>query len=334
MYSFYRDNSEKLSILRTSKAPYLFTSGNLIEFVETTPSLKTKISMICMLAPRLVDPRSKSDYFTGLFRFSEQKDIVEAALKSRMYTINSAIFSKVPASTMSDGADHNETRVAATATKRRANNAGGRGPGIRNGLSSNSVDRGSASFSNSASIEEWTIDARSSYTPQESEHRLSVVQEELHDTSTPTRVNNGASITEVGSEEWLAILSRRMKRRLQVIGRHVPDNDSVALKEEDSHELTWPASCSQDNAAEATHPSHCIDVIRRATEPIPLKYVVYEPEPKQGWLRKSSGNGLFRTWKLRYFVLSAGKISYYEGKITTFVGSNLQVLCLLFQRLI
>ena len=47
-----------------------------------------------MIAPRLTDPRAKSEYFIGLFRFSEQKDIVKAALKSRMHTINSAIFSR------------------------------------------------------------------------------------------------------------------------------------------------------------------------------------------------------------------------------------------------
>ena len=41
-----------------------------------------------------MDPRAKSEYFIGLFRFSEQKDIVKAALKSRMHTINSAIFSR------------------------------------------------------------------------------------------------------------------------------------------------------------------------------------------------------------------------------------------------
>lgn len=316
--SFYRDNNEKLSILRISKAPHLFTSGNLIEFVETTPSLKTKIGMICMLAPRLIDPRSKSDYFTGLFRFTEQKDIVEAALKSRMYTINSAIFSKVPAST---SVDHSDSRLISTSIKRRTN-VGGRGPGIRNALFSNSLDRETSSVSNSAHIEEWT-DTRSIQSPQESQHRLSIIPEDLQELSSPIRVKNSGSIAEVGSEEWLAILSRRMQRRLQVIGRHTSINDAAAATEEDSEEPTWP-SPSQDGAIAAS-PNHTIDVIRRATEPIPLKCIVYEPEPKQGWLRKSSGNGLFRTWKLRYFVLSAGKISYYEGKITTFVGSNLKV---------
>jgi len=50
--------------------------------------------MIRMIAPRLIDPRAKSEYFIGLFRFSEQKDIVKAALKSRMHTLNSAMFSR------------------------------------------------------------------------------------------------------------------------------------------------------------------------------------------------------------------------------------------------
>lgn len=272
-----------------------------------------------MLAPRLIDPRSKSDYFTGLFRFTEQKDIVEAALKSRMYTINSAMFSKVPASTSIEGAN---SSAVSTSIKRRVN-AGGRGPGIRNSLSSNSLDRETASAPNSAHIEEWTTESIRS--PQESQRRLSVIQEDLQELPPTICVNNSGRIPEVGSEEWLAILSRRMQRRLQIIGRHASVNDPEAVTEEDSNEPTptWP-SPSQDSAMEAS-PTYPIDVIRRATEPIPLKYIVYEPEQKQGWLRKSSGTGLFRTWKLRYFVLSAGKISYYEGKITTFVGSNLKV---------
>ena len=58
-----------------------------------------------MIAPRLVDPRAKSEYFIGLFRFSEQKDIVKAALKSRMHTINSAIFSRTEISHSSPSMD-------------------------------------------------------------------------------------------------------------------------------------------------------------------------------------------------------------------------------------
>lgn len=47
-----------------------------------------------MIAPRLLDPRAKSEYFIGLFPFSEHKDIVKSALKNRMHTITSAMFSR------------------------------------------------------------------------------------------------------------------------------------------------------------------------------------------------------------------------------------------------
>mmetsp|Transcript_22096 Transcript_22096/g.31739 ORF Transcript_22096/g.31739 Transcript_22096/m.31739 type:complete len:566 (+) Transcript_22096:39-1736(+) len=88
------DNALILKTLEDLKKPFLFSSANLSELLEITPSIKTKISMIRMIAPRLSDPRAKSEYFIGLFRFSEQKDIVKAALKSRMHTLNSAMFSR------------------------------------------------------------------------------------------------------------------------------------------------------------------------------------------------------------------------------------------------
>eukprot|EP01035_Chromulina_nebulosa_P028545 gene28545-37699_t len=99
------DNTLKLKIIDEGKKPYLFLSIHLVELLETTPSLKTKITIIKMIAPRLMDPRAKSEYFIGLFRFSEQKDIVKAALKSRMHTINSAIFSRTEISHSSPAMD-------------------------------------------------------------------------------------------------------------------------------------------------------------------------------------------------------------------------------------
>jgi hypothetical protein len=72
--------------------------------------------------------------------------------------------------------------------------------------------------------------------------------------------------------------------------------------------------------------SNTISLYRRASEPIPLKSVLFEPEPKQGWMRKfSRGDGLFRNWRVRYFVLTGGKLHYFQEMVTTFVGSNLKV---------
>ena len=358
-----RDNSEKLAILRNGKTPFLFSSANLSEFVETTPSLKTKIAMICMLAPRLIDPRSKSEYFMSLFRFTEQKAIVEAALKSRMYTLNSAMFSTVI--TPSDELSSMRSNVS---TKRRGGPkfaVGGRGPGIR--LSTSELGTISDSFYGYLQTNDITLDSPrgstdvTSTTPKSAERRLSSILQELSSCSSPPchsivndspekRGSLGLSLDntpsnqyEVGSELWLSILSRRMQRRMEVIGRHSPPSKAREAFEEDfateTPEPDWPSPSQDDQTAVDPTSSHVpteavssssstnstIEANRRATEPIFVRSLIFEPEPKQGWLRKYSREGLFRNWKLRYFILLGGKISYYEGKVSTFVGSNLKV---------
>ena len=78
--------------LETLKEPYLFCSDDLIAIVEITPSIKTKIEMINIIGPRLVDPSAKVSTFTGMFRFTEDKNTVEEVLKTRMNAINAAQF--------------------------------------------------------------------------------------------------------------------------------------------------------------------------------------------------------------------------------------------------
>lgn len=53
-------NEERLDILEEEKSPFLFSSDDLIKLVnEVTPSVKTRISIISIVAPRLTDPRAK-----------------------------------------------------------------------------------------------------------------------------------------------------------------------------------------------------------------------------------------------------------------------------------
>ena len=71
-----------MDILEDLKEPYLFTSSDLIKIVEVTPSLKTRITMIQMIGPRLSDPNAQVSTFTDMFRFTEQKQAVEDVLKA------------------------------------------------------------------------------------------------------------------------------------------------------------------------------------------------------------------------------------------------------------
>lgn len=87
-------NEEILRIVDETRIPYLFSSDNLIKLLEVTTSLKTKIAIIGLIGPRLMDPKAKIAYFTGLFRFVEDKNTVEEILKTRAQTINSSVFSR------------------------------------------------------------------------------------------------------------------------------------------------------------------------------------------------------------------------------------------------
>lgn len=65
--------------------------------------MKTKLAMIAMIGPRLVDPKSKTSEFIALFRYVEEQSKVEDILKTRVQQLNSAVFSKRTTSTTSAG---------------------------------------------------------------------------------------------------------------------------------------------------------------------------------------------------------------------------------------
>lgn len=88
------NNEALLQYLESEKVPYLFSSKQLIQILSLTSSVKTRLAIIDHIAPRLTDPRVEYDNLVGLFRYSEEKSHVEDALKSRIQTMNHAIFKK------------------------------------------------------------------------------------------------------------------------------------------------------------------------------------------------------------------------------------------------
>lgn len=93
-YYNYSENEDRLILLETLKEPYLFTSSNLEKIVNITVSLKTRMSMIGLIGPRLTDPNAKITIFTDMYRFSEDKKSVEDILKTRTNTLNASQFKR------------------------------------------------------------------------------------------------------------------------------------------------------------------------------------------------------------------------------------------------
>lgn len=77
------DNEARLAHLEEAKKSYLFSSEQLLEILGMTPSIKTKISMIGQIGPRLMDPKAKHDVLVDMFVYAEQKKEVEDILKAR-----------------------------------------------------------------------------------------------------------------------------------------------------------------------------------------------------------------------------------------------------------
>lgn len=71
------ENEQKCKILNREKKSYLFSSNYLFQLLDLTPSVKTRIAMILIVAPRLTDPKSNSLKLLDMFRFSEDKQQIQ-----------------------------------------------------------------------------------------------------------------------------------------------------------------------------------------------------------------------------------------------------------------
>lgn len=77
------------------KNPFLFHSDDLLQILALVEPSKTKISILQMIVPRLIDPRNSIDQATAMFRYAEEKAIVEELYKERMQIVNASLFKKV-----------------------------------------------------------------------------------------------------------------------------------------------------------------------------------------------------------------------------------------------
>ena len=65
-----RNNAQKLEALESGKAEFMFTCTQLLAILDITPSVKTRIAFIDILAPRLTDPKDAPKVI-ALFSYAE-----------------------------------------------------------------------------------------------------------------------------------------------------------------------------------------------------------------------------------------------------------------------
>jgi hypothetical protein len=91
---FTRNNEDLLKFIEETIPPYLFHSDQLASLINVTTSIRTKISIIALIGPRLTDPKAKIPYFTGLFRYVDEKSAVEEILKARAQVLATGMFTR------------------------------------------------------------------------------------------------------------------------------------------------------------------------------------------------------------------------------------------------
>ena len=110
------NNDDRLAILDREKVPFLFSSAQLMTMLDITLSVKTRLTMITQIGPRLTDPKAKSSQLIGLFRYSEEKERVEGVLKARTKVVmasNTSLFrpqGNLAATLVADHSNHSSTQ--------------------------------------------------------------------------------------------------------------------------------------------------------------------------------------------------------------------------------
>lgn len=72
----------------------MFTCADLVRVLNVTTSVKTKLAIVNAIAPRLSDPKVGMEQLVNLFRYAEEKTVVEEAVKTRIQALAGAAFTR------------------------------------------------------------------------------------------------------------------------------------------------------------------------------------------------------------------------------------------------
>ena len=142
------DNKARIAYLDAEKKGLLFNSQQLMDFCMITESLKTRITFIESICPRVTDPNAMVSKFTDLFRFEDDRSKVEDAFKARSETMRASCFNAGGGGALSTGGGGGGRGGAGRggAAGGRGGAAGGRGGGAagRGGAGRGGAGRGGA----------------------------------------------------------------------------------------------------------------------------------------------------------------------------------------------
>ena len=67
-----RSNTKRIDGLETEREEFMFNCSQLLQIMNTTPSKKTKLAFVDILAPRLTNPKDSSEILSE-FPYASEK---------------------------------------------------------------------------------------------------------------------------------------------------------------------------------------------------------------------------------------------------------------------
>jgi hypothetical protein len=140
---YFRNNEVVLNYVESSKVDYTYSSADLLSILNSITSLKTKMSIIEHIAPRLTDPKRYQTEIMEMFRFVQDKEKVEGLLRARSQSLNAGVFKKTEGITSATGGTGSSASVSSPGRSPASpgrglglGGAGGRGGGAGRGVTS------------------------------------------------------------------------------------------------------------------------------------------------------------------------------------------------------
>ena len=81
------DNQARLEAIKSRRSGYLFSSPQLLVLMNLTASVKTRVAIVSLIGPRLIDPKQQSSDIIGTFKYGDDKRHVQEVLRNRSLAI-------------------------------------------------------------------------------------------------------------------------------------------------------------------------------------------------------------------------------------------------------
>lgn len=186
------DNEARIELVKTASNGKLFKCAQLLEMLETTPSVKTQMTFVTLLAPRTSDPGGAS-VIVETFRFSDEKNAVSEMMKNRENILK--------AGKMPGGGGGAAAMMGGKGGRGRGAGAGGRGGGGRGGRGAAAATPARAPPAYAVPAYAQKADSKEDAAKKEAEKEQSLIEKELENRRKAKEADEAAAKAEAVAEK-------------------------------------------------------------------------------------------------------------------------------------